>query len=247
MVKAGGGNTAVNDHLQQVTSEFQHIAAIFCSQGPEVLLAFPDAFPHILVLAVAGEGAPPVKKGGSRILISCSKIWKILSTVGSTSLPNSCINACSSRMNHFQEAARAMWQRCRRTSTNDVCGSLFLSHTCGVLNIEISLVIMICSVLQDLPDQSVADCNQRCGNPVSKIVSKGYRSGSQLDLSLLPATHLNSRCSLAIFRACFPLCKVQDHGSARCKTMEAQEGRKFTHPWQPTRLNGWYSMCSSSA
>ncbi|KAK9835456.1 hypothetical protein WJX74_000455 [Apatococcus lobatus] len=37
MVKAGGSNTAVNDHLQQVTSEFQHIAAIFCSQGPEAM------------------------------------------------------------------------------------------------------------------------------------------------------------------------------------------------------------------
>ena len=26
-----------------------------------------------------------------------------------------------------------------------------------------------------------------------------------------------------------------------------QEGRKFTHPWQPTRLNGWNKVCPSSA
>ena len=26
-----------------------------------------------------------------------------------------------------------------------------------------------------------------------------------------------------------------------------KEGRKFTHPWQPTRLNGWNSVCLSSA
>ncbi len=36
MVKAGGRDASADDHLQQVTSEFQHIAAIFCSQGPEV-------------------------------------------------------------------------------------------------------------------------------------------------------------------------------------------------------------------
>ena len=28
---------------------------------------------------------------------------------------------------------------------------------------------------------------------------------------------------------------------------ERKEGRKFTHPWQPTRLNGWNSVCLSSA
>lgn len=39
MVKSGGRDPAVHEHLQQVTSEFQHIAAIFCSQGPEVLAA----------------------------------------------------------------------------------------------------------------------------------------------------------------------------------------------------------------
>ena len=26
-----------------------------------------------------------------------------------------------------------------------------------------------------------------------------------------------------------------------------KEGRKFTHPWQPTRLHGWNSVCLSSA
>ncbi len=43
MVKAGGRNASADDHLQQVTSEFQHIAAIFCSQGPEVCIVFGSA------------------------------------------------------------------------------------------------------------------------------------------------------------------------------------------------------------
>ena len=39
------------------------------------------------------------------------------------------------------------------------------------------------------------------------------------------------------------LCKVWDglHVSPR------KEGRKCTHPWQPTRLNGWNRVCLSSA
>ena len=27
--------------------------------------------------------------------------------------------------------------------------------------------------------------------------------------------------------------------------LDRKEGRKFTHPWQPTRLNGWNSVCAS--
>ena len=28
---------------------------------------------------------------------------------------------------------------------------------------------------------------------------------------------------------------------------KALEGRKFTHPWQPTKLNGWNSVCVAVA
>ena len=32
-----------------------------------------------------------------------------------------------------------------------------------------------------------------------------------------------------------------------CTLLGRKEGRKFTHPWQPTRRNGWNSVCLSSA
>ena len=43
-------------------------------------------------------------------------------------------------------------------------------------------------------------------------------------------------------------CQVQGVGRRVCNFfVPRKEGRKFTHPWQPTRLNGWNSVCLSSA
>ena len=112
MVKAGGGNTAVNDHLQQVTSEFQHIAAIFCSQGPEVQFASPGAFSDPLT-PCCRQKQKQAYCFWRRGLQDSDRLQKEnLRKVWSICVPNHSVKACSSNLNRMQlqEAARATWQ-----------------------------------------------------------------------------------------------------------------------------------------
>ena len=104
----------------------------------------------------------------------------------------------------------------------------------------------------DIAKLSMAAFSSYTPYPVGFQSCLGF-SNSLVTVMLQEAVPAPSRCSIhglfwGLLLLQWPIA-YQSHTSRSVTTltMLRKEGRKFTHPWQPTRLNGWSCVCLSSA